>query len=297
MMNAYKMVMETGAPVKTAARQYGVPHNTLRDRVKGRGPLFSTEEEAKRVDHVKYMENLGYGFTITEVVAKATDYAVFLKKRTHDNPLSVKWFHGFRRRWPEIKCRAKSTTEQAKAGIYPLDRTAPSEPYVAADQSDVDSYFKAAESVIDKKKQYNKTSINKTLSSVVSGQEITRSDICQEIPLCEPPAPKKQPVPGPSTINLNLQSDSYSDDSDSDIADEDKCCVCKQFQPEKLKNCVSLVFTKWAQCDFNGCKHWTHLEYCCKQRCSRHIKLASHKVTNNNGDPAWVFVCGQAGEG
>ncbi|XP_052280871.1 receptor-type tyrosine-protein phosphatase T-like [Dreissena polymorpha] len=36
MMNAYKMVMETGAPVKTAARQYGVPHNTLRDRVKGR---------------------------------------------------------------------------------------------------------------------------------------------------------------------------------------------------------------------------------------------------------------------
>ena len=132
MMNAYKMVMETGAPVKTAARQYGVPHNTLRDRVKGRvdpqtvmtgqGPLFSTEEEAKLVDHVKYMANLGYGFTITEVVAKATDYAVFLKKRTHDNPLSVKWFHGFRRRWPEIKvvkpralsqCRAKSTTEQA----------------------------------------------------------------------------------------------------------------------------------------------------------------------------------------
>ncbi|KAH3694128.1 hypothetical protein DPMN_081567 [Dreissena polymorpha] len=142
---------------------------------------------------------------------------------------------------------------------------------ISADQSDVDSYFKAI-----KKEEYNKTSINKTLSSVVSGQEITRSDICQEIvskaqsqPLCEPPASKKrknnsnlkickssvssqkhkqsccypipEPVSGVSHINLNLQSDSYSDDSDSDIFDEDKCCVCKQFQPEKLKNCVPCV--------------------------------------------------------
>ncbi|KAH3866318.1 hypothetical protein DPMN_029379 [Dreissena polymorpha] len=101
-----------------------------------------------------------------------------------------------------------------KAGIYPLDRTAvpvdnfkPSEPYVgldptpvsSAEQSDVDSYFKAAEFVFDKKKEYNKTAINKTLRSVVSGQEITRSDIRQEMfskaqsqPLCEPPAPKKR---------------------------------------------------------------------------------------------------------
>ncbi|KAH3719970.1 hypothetical protein DPMN_062856 [Dreissena polymorpha] len=88
----------------------------------GQGTLFTTKEEATLVDHVKYMANLGYGFTITEVVAKATGYAVFLKKRTPHNPLSVKWFHSFRRRWPEIKvvkpralsqCRAKSTTEQA----------------------------------------------------------------------------------------------------------------------------------------------------------------------------------------
>ncbi|KAH3877370.1 hypothetical protein DPMN_001233 [Dreissena polymorpha] len=81
------MVMETCAPVKTAARQYGVRHNTLRDRVNGRldsqtvmagqGQLLSTEEKAKLVDHVKYMANLGNGSTITEVVAKATDYAVF----------------------------------------------------------------------------------------------------------------------------------------------------------------------------------------------------------------------------
>ncbi|KAH3869278.1 uncharacterized protein LOC127867971 [Dreissena polymorpha] len=112
-MNALKMVIETGTPVKTAAKQYGVDHYLLRDKVQrmvdrptvmtGQGPLFSTEEEAQLVSHVKYMANLGNGLTISEVVAKATDYAVFLKKRTHDNPLSVEWFHRFRRRWPEIK--------------------------------------------------------------------------------------------------------------------------------------------------------------------------------------------------
>ncbi|KAH3841894.1 hypothetical protein DPMN_115376 [Dreissena polymorpha] len=49
-------------PIKTVARQYGVPHNTLRDRVKGRvdpettmtgsGQLLTLEEEAKLVEHI-----------------------------------------------------------------------------------------------------------------------------------------------------------------------------------------------------------------------------------------------------
>ncbi|KAH3741522.1 hypothetical protein DPMN_048247 [Dreissena polymorpha] len=82
--------------------QLSAPHNILSDRVKGRvdpqtvmtgqGPLFTTEEEEKLVDHVKYMANLGYGFTITEVVTKATDYEVFLKKRPHDNSLKSSGF-------------------------------------------------------------------------------------------------------------------------------------------------------------------------------------------------------------
>ena len=74
--------------------------------------------EEKLVDHIKEMADLGYGFTIREVVSKATDYAVYLKKRTQDKPLSTRWFKGFRRRWFELikprslsKCRAESTTE------------------------------------------------------------------------------------------------------------------------------------------------------------------------------------------
>lgn len=119
-------------PVKRAARQYGVPPTTLRDCVQGRvdpettmtgpGPLFTQEEEVKLVKHITSMAELGYGFTVSEVVAKASDYTVYLNKRPNDKPLSVKWFKGFKNRWPELKvlkprslakCKAASTTHQA----------------------------------------------------------------------------------------------------------------------------------------------------------------------------------------
>lgn len=131
-MNAHKLVKDTGIPIKTVARQYGVLHNTLRDRVKGRidletlmtgpGPLFTQEEEVKLVNHIKYMADLGYGFTISEVVSKASEHAIYLKKRTPEKSLSVKWFSDFRKSWPELsalkpisltKCTAQSTTQQA----------------------------------------------------------------------------------------------------------------------------------------------------------------------------------------
>ncbi|XP_045199039.2 uncharacterized protein LOC123553374 [Mercenaria mercenaria] len=135
--NAYKFVKENGTPIKTAARQYGVPHSTLRDRVKGRidpealkpgpAPLFSQEQEAKFVDHIKTMAQLGYGFTISEVVDKVSNYAVYLGKRPKDKPLSIKWFKGFRDRWPEIRVikpralsnyRAASTSQAAVSDYF-----------------------------------------------------------------------------------------------------------------------------------------------------------------------------------
>ena len=130
-------MIETVAPIKRAARQYGIPHNTLRDRVKSwvdpntqmteAGPLLTQEEEAKLVKHIKYMADLGYCFTITEVVFKATDYAIHLGKRTADKPLSVKWFKGFKRRWPEMRvvkqrslaqCRARCTSDEAISSYF-----------------------------------------------------------------------------------------------------------------------------------------------------------------------------------
>ncbi|KAH3725709.1 hypothetical protein DPMN_051558 [Dreissena polymorpha] len=70
------------------------------------GPLFSTEEEAEL----------------------ATDNTVFLKKRTHDNTLSVKWFHGFRRRWPEIKEEGKNRAANYKLSGAGLTLVAVHEP-------------------------------------------------------------------------------------------------------------------------------------------------------------------------
>ena len=76
-----------------------------------------------------------------------------------------------------------------------------------------------------------------------------------------------EPLPGPSAIQVCEDSDSES--YDESIAEEEKCCQCKKFQPEQLRNCISLVFTSWAQCDIPSCKHWTHLIYCCKERVVR----------------------------
>ena len=67
--------------------------------------------------------------------------------------------------------------------------------------------------------------------------------------------------PGPSAINLI--SDDANSDSDSGCENIDPaklCCICRKWQPEQIRNCVSLVFTKWAQCD--RCNHWVHLIYC-----------------------------------
>jgi hypothetical protein len=562
LFNAYMLVRDTGIPIKTAARQYGVPHSTLRDRVKGRidpetikpgpDPLFSQEQEAKLVAHIKTMADLGYGFTITEVVDKATNYAVYLGKRSHDKPLSVKWFKGFRQRWPELRVikpralsnyRASSTSQAAvsdyftnleavlktnnlldkpeciynvdekgiqtehappyivsgksrtpaitssrsaittvigcgnalgtqippyfvfkgqrmnndlligstpgcsgttsksgwsnsavfleylenhfmkyiqrrdenqpillifdghrshvnvplldwakknniilfvlpahtshvlqpldvgcfgplqkiynaschrflrenpstkitrynvaalasasyvtalsnnnlrsafkKTGIFPLntqaispDQFVPSEPYTTPPKEkvtstenqeetvDLDAFFQSAEEVIEKKKEFNQGVKKNSVSSLVSGKEITNPLIHKEIKeksdpkSSEPhstskkrksndcpkssgkrPIPSKQqtqsaelslqePIPGPSHINLVNTTDFSSDE---EIEDNDKCCVCKLFQPKELHGCVSLVFTKWAQCDSSGCSHWTHLQFCCRQ--------------------------------
>jgi len=67
------------------------------------GALLTQEEEVKLVKHIKYLADLCHGFTITEVFSKATDYAIHLGKRTADKSLSVKWFKGFDKCWPEIR--------------------------------------------------------------------------------------------------------------------------------------------------------------------------------------------------
>ena len=73
MTQAYLKCKETGAPIRTTARQYGVPEATLRHKLSGRTnpeavrsgpqPLFSQEEEAFLIDHLKFTASVGYGYS------------------------------------------------------------------------------------------------------------------------------------------------------------------------------------------------------------------------------------------
>ena len=72
--------------VHGAARRFNVPLTTLRYRVDGRidvdsvssgaPSLFTQEEEAFIVEHVKSMAEIGYGYTRAKVIHLASDYAI-----------------------------------------------------------------------------------------------------------------------------------------------------------------------------------------------------------------------------
>ncbi|KAJ8301133.1 hypothetical protein KUTeg_020120 [Tegillarca granosa] len=123
--NAYISVIENNTPAYRAARQFGVPLTTLRDRVDGRvsidtvrsgaNPLFSLEQEAKLVDHIKFLAEVGYGYTRSEVIHLANDYAVHLRLRHANNPLSKKWIRGFYSKWPTMHSIQPSSLSAQRA--------------------------------------------------------------------------------------------------------------------------------------------------------------------------------------
>ena len=73
--------------------------------------------------------------------------------------------------------------------------------------------------------------------------------------------------PGPSAFYIS-DSDMETD-SESEIKEEDKCCVCKKFTPDDVRNSVQLMFTNWVQCTCGTCNHWVHLGICTTVRVVR----------------------------
>ncbi|KAK3085026.1 hypothetical protein FSP39_023051, partial [Pinctada imbricata] len=126
--NAYLAATEEKMSVLGAARQFGVPVQTLRDRVKGhididtvksgKSPVLSEVEEALIVDFLKQMASLGYSYMRTEVLQIATGYAVTAGKRDRNNPFTLRWYAGFIGRWPDLKLVRPKLLElkRAKAG-------------------------------------------------------------------------------------------------------------------------------------------------------------------------------------
>ncbi|XP_060572653.1 uncharacterized protein LOC132730691 isoform X2 [Ruditapes philippinarum] len=129
--NAYMHIKEHGTSVRKAAKLYGVPESTLRDRTlglvhidtlsAGGQPLFDEYEEANLVNHFKTMAGYGHGYTRQECVDIATDYAVQLGRRTQDRPLTMKWMRGFLKRWPELKVVKPKGLEHARAKMASRD--------------------------------------------------------------------------------------------------------------------------------------------------------------------------------
>ena len=124
--NAYKACIEDNVPAYRAAKYYNVLLTTLRDRVDNRisvdttssgpSPLFNQIVEAKLVEHIRDMAYAGYGYTRSEILNMATDYAVHLGKRAHDNKVfSMNWFYGFISRWPELRVIKPSSLSEQRA--------------------------------------------------------------------------------------------------------------------------------------------------------------------------------------
>ena len=75
---------------------------------------------------------------------------------------------------------------------------------------------------------------------------------------------------GPSGLQINPVSEDFDSESSVDSAEETvTCCQCNRFESKELEYHLSLIFVKWAEYDFSGCNHWTHLRFCCKQRVIR----------------------------
>lgn len=117
------MVKTGKVSVYAAARCHGVPISTLRDRVANRisvdttksgpEPVLTLDQEQKLCAHIKSLAEVGYGYTRSEVIHLASDYAVSLGKREADKPFSLQWYYDFMGRWPELKLvRPSSLSEQ-----------------------------------------------------------------------------------------------------------------------------------------------------------------------------------------
>ncbi|CAC5364189.1 unnamed protein product [Mytilus coruscus] len=109
----------------------------------GPPPLFSLEQEARLVNHIKKMSHLGYGYTRVEVTALASDYAVNIRlKDKTDKQLSLQWFRSFIDRWPDLKLQKPRALSISRAK--------------GASKEVIDSYFDELEDILNKYDLKNK---------------------------------------------------------------------------------------------------------------------------------------------
>ena len=117
---------------------------------------------------------------------------------------------------------------------------------------------------LKEKEKNNKSKSNKNNSSIT--QKLFEND-CQTSKKEQqkskskndaPQTSYRDQMPGPLAIHVsdsNINSDS---DYEEEIDESSKCCVCKKWQPDDIRNIYYVEFVKWAEC--SSCGHWTHLK-------------------------------------
>ncbi|KAH3826065.1 hypothetical protein DPMN_127954 [Dreissena polymorpha] len=60
------------------------------------------------------MASCGYGYSRSEVVDMASEYAIFIGKRDKEHPLMLKWFMLVRAELVEALCMASGSTHNPK---------------------------------------------------------------------------------------------------------------------------------------------------------------------------------------
>ena len=132
----------------------------------------------------------------------------------------------------------------------------------------------------------------RNISSVIAGKALTQIDVSEQIEEyqletakkknklngsktnnCKSKSNKKQSNneehSGPSKENTKVVNFDNCDISDEDVSirDEEKCCVCGDFESKVLQDKPYIEFVKWAQCVV--CCHWVHCSYCVPEKVVR----------------------------
>lgn len=292
MLKAYEHVTSSGTSVRKAAIQFGIPVQTLRDRVKGiidpltvtcgRETVFSHEEELALIEHVEILTELGYSVPNSKLQQLGGELAYTYGKRPTSKPLSNCWVYPFIKRWSD---RIKSVKPRSHDANCAMSSTPEQKLKV------IKSGKEAVNILLEYKlkgvkKCENKNKCNCKCVCKPSVTEITHYE--NEKENC---AAKQRTSltlsPNPSTSRLNHQqiemskhsedeedltnSDSGDEDlTNSELEDEeeitnddDLCCMCGMFSPPNLNEKPFLKFVSWAQCV--QCNHWCHLSFCHQQ--------------------------------
>ncbi|KAH3810383.1 hypothetical protein DPMN_138775 [Dreissena polymorpha] len=120
--------------IKTAARNFGVQTQTLRDRVKGlvnaenpneRWRAMTQEEEETLIERITTLSQLGYGITNAKLKQLAGELLHELGRKPDNKPMSNTWLYGFRKRWDHrivsLKPRALVTNSASHVNREMID--------------------------------------------------------------------------------------------------------------------------------------------------------------------------------